>query len=400
MNILYINSYDCSPLSSGGVNRVVNVLSDYLSSKFDYKCFLGFFEEIEERPLAHFEGRIKLCRNLDKVEFRTFLVKNEIQIIQVNFLKKHNLPVIADIYNIAKEQGIKVIYAFHMCPGFQTVTYGSFDMVKYCLKYRHNLSGEFKKYLLTLLNPILSPVQHTFLRSKYLLPYLNSDKTVLLSNYYTKPYMDIAGIKDASKLTAIGNCLTFDHTISKEKLSEKEKEIIIVARFDEDTKRLSLALKAWSKIEEKLQNTEWHLTLVGDGRDIDYYKYLVTKLNLKKVSFTGYQSPEKYYDRASIFLMTSSAEGWPMVLMEACQKGVVTIAMDSFGSLHDIIIDGYNGAIVPNNDTNALANAIRELTSNAEKRHILAENAIESSRRFTIDKISNSWNSLFNEILK
>jgi glycosyltransferase involved in cell wall biosynthesis len=56
--------------------------------------------------------------------------------------------------------------------------------------------------------------------------------------------------------------------------------------------------------------------------------------------------------------MTSTAEGWGMVLTEAQQMGVPVVAMDSFGALHDIIEDGYNGRIVPNNDLVAFQNAM------------------------------------------
>ena len=63
----------------------------------------------------------------------------------------------------------------------------------------------------------------------------------------------------------------------------------------------------------------------------------------------------------AIFLMTSSAEGWPMVLMEAAQMGTPVVAMDSFGSLHDMVKDGENGRIVPNNDVPALVAAMNTM---------------------------------------
>jgi len=53
-------------------------------------------------------------------------------------------------------------------------------------------------------------------------------------------------------------------------------------------------------------------------------------------------------------MMTSRFEGWPMVLMEAMQMGVVPVVYNSFESLSDIVVDGENGYIIPNNDLHFL----------------------------------------------
>lgn len=69
---------------------------------------------------------------------------------------------------------------------------------------------------------------------------------------------------------------------------------------------------------------------MGDGSSKLEYETLVSNLNLKKVEFLGFQDPVPYYKNASIFLMTSSLEGFGMTLVEAQCYGVVPIVMDSF----------------------------------------------------------------------
>lgn len=402
MRLLTINSFDCSAQASGGVNQTTVSLTTYFTGQCGIRCYLGFFEKLPDNftPLPLFEGRILLNRHLDKEAFSQFLTAHKIDIVQVNFLKKENLMVMPDIYKIAHQCGAKVIYAFHMCPGFQVQTYGSFERAWYGWKYKDNALPETKKWMMTVTRSLWKPIARRILQNKYRIPYESSDKVVLLSQNYFASYLYYAGIKHTDKMTAIGNSLRFTQYATEEDIDAKEKTVIIVARLDEDTKRLSLALKVWREIEKNNQFNDWKLQLVGDGRDMPYYRYLVDKWHLQRVEFTGRQNPMEYYRCASIFLMTSTAEGWGMVLTEAMQMGISAVAMDSYGALHDIITDGYNGRIVPNADMNAFYQALVELMENDALRNKMARNAIESSKRFEISKVAAKWVALFDELMQ
>ncbi|MCR4856872.1 MAG: glycosyltransferase [Bacteroidales bacterium] len=398
MNILYINSYNCSP-EAGGVNRIVYVLSRHFMETRKYKCFIGFYEyQPKGKPIADFDGSIKLSRNFNHQEFETFLLDNEIDVVQINFLKKENLCTIPYIYQIAHRHQIKVLYCLHVCPGFETVTYGSWERVIYSFSHKEAPLQELRRWLITTTKPLLRPISNRIIRKKYQIPYQNCDKVVLLSSNYIQPYMDIIGSGDQRKFEAIGNALTFKEYASEEDIQNKRKQVLMVARFDEFSKRISLALKVWKKIEQDNRLADWTLTLVGAGEAMGFYQYLVQKWNLKRVTFTGHQNPMEYYRSASVFLMTSSAEGWPMTLMEASQMGVPTVAFDSFGALHDIIEDGYNGRIVPNNNLNAFQNALTELMLDEKRLQAMQFSAKESSRNFTIDKFIEKWKKLFEEV--
>ena len=201
-------------------------------------------------------------------------------------------------------------------------------------------------------------------------------------------------------MSAIGNALRFNEFATDQDIRQKHKTVLVVARFDEDTKRISIMLKAWREIEQDARLSEWKLQLVGDGRDMAFYKYLVRQWHLQRVEFTGRQQPEEYYRNASMFLMTSCAEGWPMVLMEAVQMGVPVVAMDSFGSLHDIIEDGVNGSIVPNNDMSAFVAAMKQMMQNEELRHEMSRHAVERSKSFVIDEVVRCWKQVFSELIQ
>ena len=400
MNLLTINSFNCSAQAIGGVNQTTDTLTTYFTHQCGINCYLGFFEEIssEFEPLPEFQGRILLNRHFDEQAFENFLRTNHIDIVQVNFLKKHNLKTLPQIYKVAHKCGAKVIYAFHMCPGFQIHTYGSWERVKYGWRYNDNAQAETKKWLLTKTKWLWGGIARRLIQSKYRAPYESCDRLVVLSKYYFDTYAYYAGVKPSDKMTAIGNALRFKEYASAADIAAKDKTVLVVARFDEDIKRISLMLKAWREIEANSQYKEWKLQIVGDGRDKGFYEYLVRKWALQRVEFTGRQNPQEYYRKASLFLMTSTAEGWPMVLMEAVQMGVPVVAMDSFGSLHDIVTDGLNGRIVPNNDIAAFRKAMEELIYDELSRNQMSRNAVESSKRFTIDRIADAWLQLFRKL--
>ena len=87
-----------------------------------------------------------------------------------------------------------------------------------------------------------------------------------------------------------------------------------------------------------------------------------------------------------------------MVLMEAVQMGVPVVAMDSFGSLHDIVTDGLNGCIVPNNDLKAFVSALRDVMKEDGLRLKMSEASVELSKRFEMQNVLQRWLQLFDEL--
>lgn len=335
--------------------------------------------------------------NIESCVLYDFIKENEIKITVVQSAR-----TIAKS-NVLREgisaAGSKVVAVLHCRPGYERLF-----LRETMTKWRFKTFGEFFKRLKDKL----------FFDKRYKRgcaklachigrPVVDVDKYVLLSRHFIPLFIDMYGVPEehTAKITAIDNCLRFDNSIEQEDIGKKEKEVLVVSRLHELVKNLSTVLYAWKKIQDAGKTDEgWRLTIVGHGPDEQMYKELAKKLNLKNVSFEGRQDPEKYYRRASIFTMTSISEGWGMTLLESHQSGVVPIALDTYESLHDIITDGYNGMIVPPNDMDAFVAGIIELMDNEERRRQMAQNAVESSRRFTPEIVANKWLSMFEDMLK
>lgn len=98
--------------------------------------------------------------------------------------------------------------------------------------------------------------------------------------------------------------------------------------------------------------------------------------------------------------MTSIAEGWGMVLVEAQQYGCVPIAYRSYAALDDIITDGENGFCVKAFDQKEYVKKLRELVGDSELRHRMANSRIKSVERYNVEHIGALWIDNFERILQ
>jgi glycosyltransferase involved in cell wall biosynthesis len=259
--------------------------------------------------------------------------------------------------------------------------------------------------IMKMLKRCLLPI-YTFRQGRKSIQYVNAylphvDRFVFLSKYFQKQYEEMSGYKDIHhKLDAIPNPLTYDSGDVKVDWERKEKVVLVVARMEETQKRISSILKAWKLIEKNYCVKDWKLQLVGEGRDLESYKQMAQKFDLRQVSFEGYQDPRPYYSKSKLFLMSSFFEGFSMTLVECSQYGVVPVVMDSFLALHDIVDNGVNGVITPDGDVKAFASAIYEMMQDDKRIKEYAQNAIRMCKRFSVENVADQWEKLFSDVRK
>lgn len=178
----------------------------------------------------------------------------------------------------------------------------------------------------------------------------------------------------------------------------KEKTVLYVGRLLEKHKQVSRILRVWKYIEANVDLKDWKLQIVGDGPSRPLYEQIIKGLGLTRVSLEGYQNPLPYYKKSSLFVMTSAYEGFPMTLVESQQNGVVPIAMDSYTSLHDIIINGENGMIVPDGNIEAFYLTISSLMTDESKRQQMAEAGLKSCKQYHASRIVDKWEKIFSRL--
>ena len=118
------------------------------------------------------------------------------------------------------------------------------------------------------------------------------------------------------------------------------------------------------------------LRFVGDGPDRSSLEERIHRLGLsKQVLLEGWKNRDEvreFYRAADIFALASSAEGVPVVLMEAMAMQVPCVATRIAG-IPELIRDGIDGLLVTPSDPAELAGAIARLLDDSALRRRLAE---------------------------
>lgn len=227
--------------------------------------------------------------------------------------------------------------------------------------------------------------------------YHNSDAIVVLSKHYLDLFAKLISLDSPPKLFAISNP-TIITDINQITIAPKKKQILYVGRLEYGLKRVDRLIRIWGQLHKTY--LEWELIIVGDGDYKHNFEKMVSSRKIQRVRFEGFKEPEDYMSQGSIICMTSSAEGFGMVLVEAQQHGCVPIAYDSFGALSDIIEDGVNGFRVKPFSQKEYVKRLRQLMDDEDLRQKMAANGLESVKKFDSKKITVCWIELFNEICR
>lgn len=142
-------------------------------------------------------------------------------------------------------------------------------------------------------------------------------------------------------------------------------KILTVARLQKE-KALHLGIEAIAHVIQANPGLEIEYNIIGGGPLETELRKLVEDLKLDGVvRFLGGKKQTEVIaalQENHIFLLPSVAEALPVVIMEALAAGLPVLAT-KVGSVHELVIDGRNGFVVPPNDVNALVEKLGLMVS-------------------------------------
>lgn len=379
MNILWIYDRPLNP-EAGGTERITSLVAKGLEKR-KYGC-LG---------MLVFDKNGKIAYGQDEVtDLYTFLKEHAVDVIinQIAYSEWLLRMFLDSGGSKWRMEGGKIISCLHFDPHNPSLLY--------LLKCKPN--KRLKDWLQTVKAFVFRKYYEIKQQKQegavYNYIYDNSSWLVTLSQTHF-PYLEkVMGRHDYSRLTAINNPLTFEDISLPDVIGSKKKVVLVCARMSEYHKRISLVLKAWKAIKKKDKTysySGWTLKLVGEGPDLQYYKNYVKINDIPDIIFVGQQSPEPFYEEASILLLTSSAEGWGLTLTEGLQRGVVPVVMDSCPVFSEIIENGSNGYLTPDNNLKAFIQKIECLMSDPDLLRKMQLAALSSADRFSIESTMDKW---------
>ncbi len=144
----------------------------------------------------------------------------------------------------------------------------------------------------------------------------------------------------------------------------------------------------------------WQLHLYGTGPEAAPLRRAISSHGLEdRIKLKGFSERlDEVLEHASVFATGSRTEGFPMVLVEAMGKGLPLVAFDCPRGPADLIDDGVNGRLVPNDDISAFADALRDVMSDADRRRMMGAASLERAGEFQMDRIAARWAALFDAL--
>ncbi|MCC1484889.1 glycosyltransferase family 4 protein [Winogradskyella immobilis] len=206
----------------------------------------------------------------------------------------------------------------------------------------------------------------------------NDIKTLLYSNNF----------KDQAPVVKITPAIDVDFFTTTQNKENDSIQFITVARLHWK-KGLDYTLEALALL--KKQGVTFHYTIIGNGPQEEYFKFLAHQLNLSSsVTFKGQLGHDKIKEalsEADIYLQYSVQEGFCNAVLEAQAMGLLCVVSDAEG-LSENVLHNETGWVVPLRKPELLVEKIRSVISlpQTEKDGIIQRAKDRVKHEFNVNK--------------
>lgn len=380
MNILFIYDAPLCP-EAGGTERATKLVMDELDRR-GHNC-IGILHFDQQNPDVHYLNGVKVGSLFD------FLTEKQIDVVvnQIAFHPRFLNQFLAHGGQQWKDKSGKIVSFMHLDP-----TPAPRKKLKTYFRdwNQKSLIGKIKRLTFLLCLPYLNYKTDIEYNKGLRYLYDNSDFYVLMSKSFIGVFAGLAKLDDTSKIRIIPNMLTFSEIATTDILDQKENNILVVARLDDEQKNISFIIDAWRKIKGYHNYT---LHILGDGQDRELLHNKAK--DIEDLVFEGAQTPIEWYKKAKICLMASPREGWGLTITESLQNGVVPVVLNTSTVFKDIINNGENGFLPDTMQDYTVC--IEYLIKNKEQLNLMAKNGLNSAKRFSPEVVGNLWESMLNE---
>lgn len=190
---------------------------------------------------------------------------------------------------------------------------------------------------------------------------------------------------------------------------ENQRFSKITNSFSDKTEQYVLFVGRLSKMKgvqyllSALENTNYRCVLVGGGPDKEEFIEMAKESGIiDRIKFVGekpFSEVKEFYKSASVFVLPTLAEGFPMVIPEAMSFGLPIVSTNVSG-IAEVVINGYNGFIVNPKDVLALRESISIIMNDPKLRNQFGENSRRIiDENFGIKKLATKTSNIYMELI-
>ncbi|EKD24175.1 MAG: lipopolysaccharide biosynthesis [uncultured bacterium] len=233
----------------------------------------------------------------------------------------------------------------------------------------------------------------------------NGDRVVCLSHDMAEDLIENFNI-EREKISVIYNGIDLEKIAAwskqaTDKLSpERERPVLVTLGKLMEQKGQRYLIEAMPAILKTFPEAQ--LYIIGEGPKRHKLEEAVHTLKLdEQITFLGAQAnPYAYFANADIFILPSLWEGLPSALIEALACGCPVVSTNCQSGPREILDDGRYGVLVPVADSEALANGVLRILTDAGLRDALKARGIERVKMFDGRKMVGQYEDLFLALIK
>lgn len=298
-----------------------------------------------------------------------------------------------DYLPLIQSAGVKIIYWCHSSPLWELVDRRERASYKAHHPWHKNL------YSLTLRRLRLALTSEEKLRTRYRDLVRQVDCFITLTPEYVQEFVSALGLNDeeASRFAVMPN-MAFLPKHQPIPAKDRPKKILFVGRLSYADKRPDRVLQIWEKVCQYLP--DWEVEIYGKGSEEKFLRRMIQQKQLPRITLKGYiADATAVYASGAILMMTSTYEGWGLVLSEAQASGVVPIAFDSSAGIRELIgKDSTYGCLVAPFDLDAYAAQLRRICQDVELRSRLSQAAQTHCLDYSPERIRSRWEEIFSQL--
>ena len=179
---------------------------------------------------------------------------------------------------------------------------------------------------------------------------------------------------------------------------QKRKTIVTAGRLvpEKDQKTL---IKAFAEVKKR---QPVNLIILGEGALIKELQEKARKLQVEEdVHFLGFQeNPYKYFKRADVFALSSEAEGFGHVLVEALATETLIVSTNCKPGAEEVLQNGRYGLITPVGDAETMADQLEKaLTMSTEEKMRRQQEGLYRAKEFSAETIVRQYERVFLETI-
>jgi glycosyltransferase involved in cell wall biosynthesis len=330
------------------------------------KTKLGIFIEGDIRSFGGTERYIiELSKRLKNFDITIFSYKNEKskrieepkvkkmlkEKVKITFFKAITIPILEERIPLSFS-GLRVLWSLSSFDAIYITdpSLPTIFMILLFLKIKHAKT----KVIFGVHDPGFlrsKPIVRSSIRNFLLKIYRPLQKVVIFSipNMHVLNKDDLNMLKKENykgEIYYIPNFLYYKKNQIRIKENKKKFIVLFGGRLAIYQKGIDLLIKIVEKVLKINKDIEFHI--FGSGEDGQKLIEALNKKypnNVKYLGFISDKQLEKEYQEASLYIITSRIESFPLVILEAQAHGLPVIAFDIKGP-HDIIKNDFQGKLV------------------------------------------------------